>query len=169
MNKFIALSVASISIMTFATPAAPASIVVGNLNVTVTLTSVCTMSSIGTLAFGTYVAFQSSALSATSTSATLSCTRGLSGVTAAFDTSPGIGATGATAASTATGAGVIAGLEYNITATPGAVVPGNAASATDIGTADSRPYTISGTILADQAGTAASGLQTQARTLTINY
>jgi spore coat protein U-like protein len=146
-----------------------AATVAGNFNVTVTLTSKCTMGSVGDLAFGTYTAFQVGTQTATPITATLSCTRGLlaAGITAAFDTL----AVGSTAAATATngvGAGVIAGLEYNITATPGVVVAGTAATASSIGTADTRPFTISGTMPAAQAGDATL-VSTQIRTLTITY
>jgi spore coat protein U-like protein len=140
----------------------------GNFNVTVTLTSACTIGTIGDLAFGTYTAFQSSALTATATTATLTCTRGLSGVTANFDTvAPG--ATAAAAATNAVGAGVIGGLQYDITATPGSVTPGTAATASSIGTGDTRPYSITGSMPANQAGTAPGGATTQQRTLTVNY
>lgn len=150
-------------------PPAQAATVSGNFNVTVTLTSVCTMATIGDLAFGTYVAFQAAAKTATATTATLTCTRGLTGVTANFDTTAGIGATGATAAANAVGAGVISGLQYDITATAGTVVAGTAASSTSIGTADSRPYSITGNMQALQAGTTSTGVQTQLRTLTVTY
>lgn len=146
---------------------ANAATVAGNFNVTVTLISKCTMSTVSDLEFGTYTAFQVAAQTASPIIATLSCTRGLTGITAAFD----ILAVGSTAAATATngvGAGVLAGLEYNITATPGVVVAGTAATASSIGTADSRPFTISGTMPAAQAGDA-SLVSTQVRTLTITY
>lgn len=150
-------------------PTTQAATVAGNFNVTVTLTSKCTMAAVGDLAFGAYTAFQVGTQTASPVIATLSCTRGLlaSGVTAAFDTL----AVGSTAAATATngiGAGVLAGLEYNITATPGVVVAGTAATASSIGTADSRPFTISGTMPPAQAGDA-SMVSTQIRTLTITY
>ncbi len=146
-----------------------AATVAGNFNVTVTLTSKCTMGAVEDLAFGTYTAFQVGTQTASPIIATLSCTRGLlaSGITAAFDTL----AVASTAAATATngvGAGVIAGLEYNITATPGVVVAGTAATASSIGTADTRPFTISGSMPAAQAGDA-SLVSTQIRTLTITY
>lgn len=154
--------------LTFATQSAHSASVSGNFNVTVTLTSVCTMGVIGDLDFGTYVAFQSGVQTATPTTATLTCTRGLTGVTANFDTAAP-GSTAAAAATNAVGAGVISGLQYDITATPGAVTSGTAASASSIGTADSRPYSITGSMPASQAGVTSSGTQTQVRTLTVNY
>lgn len=141
----------------------------GSFNVTVTLTSKCTMAAVSDLAFGTYTSFQSGTQIAPPVTATLTCTRGMlaSGVTAAFD----ILAAGSTAADPATngvGAGVLAGLQYDITAIPGAVIAGTAASANSIGTADTRPFTISGSMAADQAGVDGPNA-TQVRTLTITY
>jgi spore coat protein U-like protein len=57
------------------TPTAQAATVSGAFNVTVSLTSVCTMAAVGNLAFGTYTAFQAAAVTATPTTATLTCTR----------------------------------------------------------------------------------------------
>lgn len=153
-------------------PASQAATVSQPFNVTVTLTSVCTMATIGNLAFGTYVAFQGTAQTATPTTATLTCTRGLTGVTANFDTAAP-GSTAATAATNAVGAGVIAGLEYNITATPGGTgtAAGTAATASSIGTAATMVYDIAGTMPSGQAGTCTttSCTATQARTLTVTY
>jgi spore coat protein U-like protein len=166
MKKTI-LVLAGVASVLAVVPAAQAATVAGNFNVTVSLTSVCTMAAIGDLAFGTYTAFQGGVLAATATTATLTCTRGLTGITAAFDTAA-TGSTAAAAATNAVGAGVLAGLQYDITATPGSVASGSVATASSIGTSDSRPFTISGTMPAAQAG-AASAAATQVRTLTITY
>ena len=171
-TKLIAAGLASM--LALAPVAQAAQTVSGNFNVTVTLTSRCTIAAIGDLAFGTYTAFQAGAQTATPVTATLSCTRGLlpSGITAAFDT--GTDATAAPAATNAVGSGVLAGLLYNITATPGTVGAGSAATAGpagvggSIGTPDSRPFSITGTMPAAQAGDA-SASATQVRTLTITY
>ena len=168
MNKLLVTAAVAFSTMSAVAPAQAAT-VSGNFNVTVNLTSVCTMAAIGNLDFGTYTAFQAGVQTATNTTATLTCTRGLAGVTANFDTTPAIGATGAAAAATAVGAGVIHGLQYDITATPGATTAGTAATSVSIGTADSRPYTIAGTMPALQAGTGPTGAATQVRTLTVTY
>lgn len=142
-----------------------------SFNVTVTLTSACTLPvAITPLAFGTYTAFQGGIQTATPTAATFSCTRGLGGITANFDTvAPG--STAAAAAATAVGAGVIQGLQYDITATPGTVTPGTAASASSIGTADTRVFDIAGTMPANQAGdpSATGNPSPQARTLTLTF
>lgn len=159
---------AAIAAMLGAVAPAQAATVAGNFNVTVTLTSVCTMAAIGDLAFGTYVAFQGTAQAATPTTATLTCTRGLTGITANFDTAAP-GSTAAAAAATAVGAGVIQGLQYDITATPGAVTAGAAATASSIGSADTRPYTIAGSMPANQAGDPTQNASPQVRTLTITY
>ncbi len=173
MNKILATLMISAGFMLAATQANAAT-VAGNFNVTVTLDSRCTMAAIGDLAFGTYTAFRATDLAATDTTATLTCTRGLTGVTAAFDT-VAAGATAAAAATDAVGAGVIAGLQYDITATAQAVLPGTAATAGNIGTADTREYIISGNMPADQAGTCATNqtacnvVASQQRTLTVTY
>jgi spore coat protein U-like protein len=167
--KRLLMAMAVCSTLAVTTPAAQAATTPGgNFNVTVTLTSVCTMGVVTPLAFGTYTAFQAGAQTATPTTATLTCTRGLTGVTAAFD-NVAAGSTADAAATNAVGAGVLAGLEYSILATPSAVVAGTAATASTIGTADSLPYVISGSMPALQAGTASAGEQSQQRTLTITY
>ncbi len=170
MKKFLTVGFVAISALFVLVPVQGAT-VAGTFNVTVSLTSKCTMASIGDLAFGTYTAFQGAAQTATATTATLTCTLGLTGVTANFDTTPGIGATGAAAATNAVGAGVITGLQYDITATPGTTTAGTAATASSIGTADSSPYSITGSMAANQAGTCTTTTctGTQARTLTVNY
>jgi spore coat protein U-like protein len=168
MKKTI-LVLAGVASMLASVPAAQAAVVAGNFNVTVTLTSVCTMATITDLAFGAYTAF-GAAVIATPTTATLTCTRGLTGVLAAFDTSVGIGSTGAAAATNADGAGVLAGLEYSILATAGSPSAGTAASAAIPGTADTRSYVISGNMPAGQAGTFTTvAAAPQVRTLTITY
>ncbi|MEO6118443.1 MAG: spore coat protein U domain-containing protein [Methylotenera sp.] len=168
MNKLLATLLASVTLVAASIPTTQAATATGNFNVTVSLTSVCTIAAIGDLAFGTYVAFQGTAQTATATTATLTCTRGLTGVSANFDTAAP-GSTAAAAATNAVGAGVLAGLQYNITATPGTTTAGTAATAAAIGTGDSLPYSITGSMPANQAGTSATGVQTQVRTLTVNY
>jgi hypothetical protein len=167
--KYAILKLAGLASMLTLVPATQAATVAGNFNVTVSLTSLCTISAVSDLAFGTYTAFQTGAQTATPVTATLSCTRGLlpSGITAAFDTLAA-NSTAAAAATNAVGAGVLAGLQYDIAAAPGAVIPGAAATASSIGAADSRPFTISGTMPAAQAGDATAA-SPQVRTLTITY
>ncbi len=167
MRKYLLSVVAGFGILMVA-PATHAATASGNFNVTVALTSVCTVGAIGALDFGTYIAFQGGAQTATPTTATFTCTRGLVGVTANFDTvAPK--STAAAPAANAVGAGVIRGLQYDITATPQAVVAGNAATAASIGTADQRPFQITGNMPAGQAGDPTDGVSPQQRTLTINF
>ena len=168
IRKYL-LSVAfAVTMLASLAPGARAATATGNFNVTVTLTSVCTMAAITPLAFGTYTAFQAGIQTATPTTATLTCTRGLTGVTANFDTAAP-NSTAAAANTNAVGAGVIQGLQYDIVATAGSVTAGTAATASSIGTGDSRPYTISGTMPAAQAGDPAGNPSPQQRTLTVNY
>lgn len=127
MKKTILILAGLASALAFV-PVTQAASVGGNFNVTVSLTSVCTMGTVSDRAFGTYTAYQSGVQTATPTTATLSCTRGLSGFTAAFD-AVAIGATADAPSTNAVGAGVLAGLQYNITATPSAVTAGTAATA----------------------------------------
>lgn len=152
---------------------AMAQTVAGNFDVSVTLTSRCEVTTVGTpaLAFGTYTAFSTSAVSATPIEIAYRCTRGLAGPTVAFDTAGGISSASGT---TATGEGVISGLRYTmaVAAAPTGNDAGTApvtASSGDIGTANTRNYRITGSMPADQAGTASTGVQTQGRTLILSY
>ena len=79
IRKYLLSGAFAVAMFAAMTPAANSAQVTGNFNVTVALTSVCTMAAIGDLAFGTYTAFQGGALVATPTSATLTCTRGTGG------------------------------------------------------------------------------------------
>ena len=167
-RKYLLSVAGAIAMFASMAPGAQAAQATGNFNVTVTLTSVCTMAAITPLAFGTYTAFQGSIQTATNTTATLTCTRGLAGVTANFDTAAP-GSTAAAANTNAVGAGVIQGLQYDIVATAGAVTAGTAATAGSIGTGDTRPYTISGTMPAGQAGDPTQNASPQQRTLMVNY
>ena len=168
IRKFLLACVYAVAMFASMTPGSHAAQATGHFNVTVALTSVCTMAAIGDLAFGTYTAFQGGALVATPTSATLTCTRGLAGVTANFDTAAP-GSTAAAAAANAVGAGVVQGLQYTILATAGAPVAGTAATAGSIGTGDSRPYSITGNMPANQAGNPTQNASPQVRTLMVNY
>jgi hypothetical protein len=64
---------------------------------------------------------------------------------------------------------VIQGLQYDITATPGTVTAGTAATASSIGTADTRVFDIAGTMPANQAGDPSVNASPQARTLTLTF
>ena len=74
--------------------------------------------------------------------------------------------------STALGVGVLAGLQYQLTSTPGGVVAGAAETGTLDGTADTRDYVITGSIPGGQAGacaTASCAGVTHVRQLILTY
>lgn len=139
-----------------------------NFTASVTLTSVCqvkTGSNNQTLDFGTYTAFGSSQ-TATSINIDFECTRGFAASpTVAFDT--GTDKT-STSGSSATGAGVVGGLQYTVAVAAGVKTAGTAATTSSIGTADTYRYAVSGAMAAGQAGDS-SAATTQARVLTITY
>ena len=147
-------------------PAANAAAGTANFNVTATLSSACTVGTILDLAFPPVTAFVAPVNP--TTTALISCTRNLVGVTAVFDTVTG---TSSVAGATPTAGGLlINGLFYTITTVKGAVTPGGVATNAAIGGADSFTYTLTGAMSA-QAGTCAvaSCPATQVRTLTLNF
>lgn len=136
-----------------------------NVTVSVTLTSQCkwtTSAPAGlAVAFGTYTAFRNTPLTpATPATFSVTCTRN-------FGTSPTV--TWDTTNGTNTGIGVLAGLQYSLSVTGGAPTPGTAADTTTIGTGDVIVYTLSGSMPADQAGTATAGLASHVRQLTMSF
>ncbi len=149
----------------FIAPAAQAGTASNNFTVSVTLTSQCTAGNTGTqtVAFGTYIAFQAAAQPAPGVGLTVTCTRGFSPVSTAFDVS----ATG-----TAAGVGVIQGLQYTLTTTGPTTTAGTAATTATIGTGDTKTYTVSGSMPSGQAGTCAGascGPTTVTRTLIVTF
>ena len=147
-------------------PAANAAVGAASFNVTATLSSACTVGPIADLAFSPVTAFVAPANP--TTTALISCTRGLGGVTAVFDTVTG---TSSAAGITPSAGGLLSnGLFYTITTVKGAVTPGGVATNAAIGSADSFTYTLTGAMSA-QAGTCAvaSCPATQVRTLTLNF
>jgi hypothetical protein len=162
------LMLAGLASMFLVGPNTRAANVAGSFNVTVKLTSLCGMVAANNLALGSYTAYQTGSLRATPITATLSCNRGFSG----FSASLGSVETGSTAAAIATntvGAGVLAGLKYEITATPDAVMLGTAVMTDDLAAYERHLYTIPSNIQGDQAGALTSKSQTQLWTLTITY
>lgn len=145
----------------------------GNFDVNVTLTSACRMTTTTpALNFGTYVAFQASAQPATPVAIAFECTRGLavSPPNVQFD-APTYGTTSA-AGATATGEGVLAGLRYTMGVSNTASTPGTApvvATLGNIGTPATYTYTVTGSMPALQAGTAATGVQTHVRQLIVSF
>lgn len=129
--------------------------------VEVTLEGVCEAANAGSQSvdFGSYTAFQSSAQNANEIELVFHCTRGLSPVSVAFDSG--------------TGAGVLRGLNYVLTASS---IPtteaGDDATPSAIGSADTVTYRVTGTMPANQAGTCAQatcGPAAQMRTLVLTY
>jgi spore coat protein U-like protein len=168
MKKLLALGAIGSALAVMA-PTAQAAAGTANFNVTATLQSACTVGAIADLAFGTYIAFEGDKTA--STTALITCTRNLPGVTAEYDAAGG----GAGFATLPTSNGLLDnGLRYTLTTTKGAVTnPGGGASLTSIGGGDIFTYTINGTILS-QAGTCGllSGVcpaTTQVRTMTLNF
>jgi|KBSMisStandDraft_5_1062788.scaffolds.fasta_scaffold331623_2 hypothetical protein len=127
-------------------------------NVTVALTAVCSSTTSGTpaVAFGTYTAFGAAINNvAVSPGITFQCTRGLPTPTAAFDTG--------------TAAGVVAGLQYTLSAPSGSkTTSGTAATSGTLGTADVYTYTFNGSIAGGQAGDSTAST-TDVRQLIISY
>jgi hypothetical protein len=144
-----------------------------SFNVTSTLNSACTVGAIADLAFGNYTAFTAGPTG--STSALITCTRDLAGVTAVFDTGADKTATAAGdtpgAAGVMSGAGAVTSLQYTLTTSKGAVSGGAIATTGSIGGGDTYTLTINGKITDNQAGacTGASCSVSQSRTLTMNY
>ncbi len=163
----------------FAAPAANAATVTANFNVTASLASVCTNTTVGTPAvdFGLFTAFTGPANAAPTAALTFSCTRGLTAPTMALDTANGTStATGTVGGAAATGDGVLPGIELNYhlsvsgSKTTTGTAPTTAAGST--GTADIYTFTVTGSMPNNQAGTCATatcGAVSQGRVLTITY
>lgn len=133
-------------------------------NVTVGLTSTCSVkTAAGALAF-TYVAFQPGAATATPTSTVFQCTRGLS-ASFAFDST---GGTASAAGTSITGAGVVGGLTYTMAGSASKSTSGAAPTATTGAGADEYTVAITGSMAGGQAGDA-SATASAVRTLTISY
>ena len=171
MKKLFLTVLAAVLTLAGTIPVANAAVGSNTFNVTATLTSACTVGAFsGPLAFGTVTAFAAVA-APTAITSSISCTRGLTGVTASFDTTGAVTTGGATSA-TPVGAGLLDnGLYYTISGAFATATAGAAATSAAIGGADTRVFTVNGAMGA-QAGTCttASCIATpQVRTLTLNY
>jgi len=155
MNKFAASTIATAAMFAAFLPVAHAATTAPTpFNVTVSLTSVCTVAAIPDLNFGTYTAFASASNPAPTTNVDLTCTRGLGATpTLAFDATNG----------------VVAGLNYSVSSGGAALTPGTPATPGVPGTADTYQIVVSGTMPAGQPGTDSAGIQTDVRTVTITY
>lgn len=162
--------------LVLASSGASAATVGDQFDVSVTLTSACSVTTAAANIAMTYTAF--AVLPSTGTaSTTFSCTRGLT-PSFQFDTTAA-GATSSAASNTVGGTitsqGVLKGLLYTLSATVPAKAAGTAASAGvggtggSIGTADTYSLTINASIPAGQAGDGPNGAGNQARTLIISY
>jgi len=167
-SSHLALAVCAIGLLSQPATAANVS---ADFNASVTLTSVCRVKagqSNLTLNFGTYTAFQASAQTATGLNIDFECTRGFGGApTVAFDT--GTDRTSSAAGTSASGAGVVAGLYYTMDVAEGVITAGTAATTSGGGTPDTYRFAVTGSMAAGQAGTNSSGAQSQSRQLTITY
>lgn len=162
MKKVIRSVLALSALASVSTSLTHAADISNDFNVTVTLSSQCRAVDSGTktLAFGTYTAFQATALDATEIDIEFECTRGLVPTTVAFDVVNG----------TDVGGGVLAGLNYDLAFAAAVVTDGTDATsaANDIGTADLRSYEISGSMPALQAGEVGAPVS-HTRTLIVSY
>lgn len=170
MKKFLISTVTAAALLASAAPAAIATTVTSDFTVSVQLAAQCQALNTGTqtVDFGTYTAFGSA--KSASANLTFNCTRGLAVPTFSFDTING----------SAAGYGVLAGLNYGLSATDTRTA-GSAASAVagGVGSATLHTVTISGTMAAGQAGECLAADSTAAncestptshvRTLTVTY
>jgi len=157
MKKLAASTIVAAAMFSAAMPAGLAATAGAPFNVTVSLTSVCTIAAIADLNFGTYTAFGAASIPAPTTSVALTCTRGLAATpTLAFDAA----------------FGVVAGLNYTVASGATTTTIGTNATPTagaPNGTATTYAIAVSGAMPAGQAGTNSVGVQTDIRTVTITY
>ena len=169
--KKLLLATLAVAALSLASLSAQAATVTSDFNVTVTLGARCVANNSGatTLSFGAYTAITGGAATPAPTATlTFNCTRGLTAPVVSFD--------GVTTNPTY---GVIAGLNYSVTAGTASVVPGSAATAVSggVGSADVYSYILTGAMAAGQAGacspsataTACNVLTTVTRTMTLTY
>ncbi|HEY0665773.1 MAG TPA: spore coat protein U domain-containing protein [Gallionella sp.] len=164
--KKLAASTISAATLLAAAPAHAAT-VTQTFDVSVHLSAACQVVTTPlALDFGAYTAFGGATNAAPTTSMSVECTRGLAAPTYTFDG--------------ATGYGVLAGLNYNVTAV-GVVSAGSPATATvgGVGSGDLYTITLTGAMAAGQAGACATAGSAAAacdaapqivtRTLTVTY
>lgn len=164
--------IALIAAMGLLSAGAMAQTATGNFNVTTTLTSACRMTTVNpALAFGTYVAFRATPLAATAVNITFECTRNFGAAPNVQFDAPTYGTTSVSGA-TATGEGVLAGLRYTMAVSNTGSTPGTepvVATNGNIGTAATYTYQVTGSMPADQAGTAPSGATFHQRQLIVSF
>ena len=174
MKKLLlsSLAAAALSLASLSASAATSTPATANFNVSVILAAACQSTTVGVpvLGFGPYAALGTGADNTGSVALTFKCTRSLTTPTFQIDATAG------------TVYGVLAGLNYSLTAAPSATpsVAGDPALASSggVGSATTYSYTISGVMAAGQAGDCASAtssacnvLKTTAtpHTLTVSY
>lgn len=173
MKKFSLTVLAAVLTLAATIPVANAAVATGGFNVNASLTAICTVGSFsGDLNFGLVTAF-AAPTNPTAITSTVTCTRGLTGLSAAFDTVAGV-TLGSPTSTAPTGSGLLSnGLYYTISGILAAASPGAPATTTSGGGADLRTFTVNGAMVA-QPGTCATSATacvatTQVRTLTITY
>jgi len=162
-SHLAAAAVVSLTLLSAPAYAATAS---QTFNVSATLTSLCRVNAttLG-LAF-TYTAFGAAQTGVAGGNVIFECTRGFgASPTVAFDTTNGGSSlTGAGA----TGDGMVAGLAYTMAVSAGVATAGTAATNTTVGTPTQYTYTLTGGLLANQAGDS-SLATTVVRTMVVTY
>lgn len=165
MKKILNSMLAAMTLAAMHTPVYAAT-TDNDFTVSVALTSQCQASNSGsqTIDFGTYTAFQASAVTPAGVGLTFNCTRGFAPTSVTFDATNGA----------ASGEGVLNGLNYSLSTGAATTTNGTAATATagGIGTADAVSYTVTGTMAAGQAGTcttATCAAASHTRTLIVTF
>ncbi len=177
MKKLLLTSLAAAALSMASLSASAITFTSTSFTVSVALTSTCRAGVVAGntgVAFGPYTTFQATAITGVvGPTYSVDCTRNLAAApTAAFDTTLG----------TAAGDGVVAGLNYKLTAAAAVVVAGTAATAatsgqavTGNGTATNYAFAITGAMPADQAGSVlnvgaeALSAVSQSRSLIISF
>ena len=174
MNKFLFSAVTAATLLGVAVPVVhAASPALGAFTVSTTLSSQCEATSTGQALTFAYTAFRTTDLPASGSAViTFRCSRNLIPVSVAFDTGAAQSntTTGTGTASTATGSGVLAGLKYDLSVAAGQVTQaGASASTTSIGDEKIISYTVTGNMLANQAGDATSTTLSETRYVVVSY
>jgi len=168
------LATAIIAAALFVAAPSQAGTMTQNFDVKVDLTAACRVQNgpitTPVLDFGVYTAFVGAATSAPTNTFAIECTRNLA--------TPALDIDGTAVDGTTKLYGVLAGLNYSVTASSSVTTPGTAATATagGVGSADVRTVTLTGDMPTLQAGacssttaTACAGVQTNTHTLTVTY
>jgi hypothetical protein len=159
IGKYLLVAATAGAVILAATLPAQAATTNNDLTVKVSLNSQCQATNSGTqtIDFGSYTAFQAGPINPAAVNLTFRCTRSFPPVSVAFDVANG----------NAAGVGVLAGLQYTLTAGAPSTVAGTAATVATIGSGDAVTYAISSTMPADQAGTCAVGTCSAQHTRTL--